>query len=165
MALLERPARLLVAGDGPLRHQMETRALSLGVSERVEFLGLLSDVQISTLFARAAVIAVPSEWPEPFGMVGAEALAHNRPVVGTAVGGSAEWLHDGVTGLVIPPRNALALAGAISRLQADVNLSARLGANGRQLVMERLTVEDHATSLLRVFKGAVGRRRKPVGPR
>lgn len=154
MRLIEPPARLLIAGEGPLRAPLTARAAALGVSDRLEFLGQLSEPELGVLYARAALLVVPSEWPEPLGMVGPEALAHGRPVVGTATGGSSEWLKAGVTGLVVPTRDPVALAKAVNRLVSDAELAARLGAAGRRLVEERFSFAGHTESLVSVFEAA-----------
>lgn len=75
---------------------------------------------------------VPSVWPEPFGMVALEAMAAGRPVVASAVGGLADLVVDGTTGILVPPGDAAALRRAIQRLLADPHLRARMGAEGRQ---------------------------------
>jgi glycosyltransferase involved in cell wall biosynthesis len=75
---------------------------------------------------------VPSRWPEPFGMVALEAMAAGRPVVASAVGGLAELVRDGETGILVPPGDAVALRSAIQKLIADPGLGARMGAEGRK---------------------------------
>jgi glycosyltransferase involved in cell wall biosynthesis len=75
---------------------------------------------------------VPSVWPEPFGLVAAEAMAAGKPVVASAVGGLAELVQDGVTGIHVPPGDASALRNALERIVADAPLRARLGAAGRE---------------------------------
>jgi glycosyltransferase involved in cell wall biosynthesis len=145
---------LAIAGEGPLRESLTARARALGVSERVEFLGRLSEQDLSAVYDRAAVVVVPSEWPEPLGMVGPEALAHGRPVVGTASGGSTEWLKPGVTGLVVPTRDPAELAKAVNLLIGDAELSSRLATAGRRLVEEHFSLQGHTERLVSVFEGA-----------
>jgi glycosyltransferase involved in cell wall biosynthesis len=154
MPAIDQSVRLLIAGEGPLRVPLRARAVALGLGNRVEFLGQLSETELSRIYARAAVVVFPSEWPEPLGMVGPEALAHGRPVVGTATGGSSEWLKAEVTGLVVPSRNPAALAKAVNRLVGDVEFAARLGAAGRRLVEERFSLAGHAKHLVSVFGAA-----------
>jgi glycosyltransferase involved in cell wall biosynthesis len=74
---------------------------------------------------------VPSVWPEPFGVVAVEAMAAGRPVVASAVGGLAELVVDGTTGIHVPPGDVAALRNALERIVADAPLRARLGAAGR----------------------------------
>ena len=75
---------------------------------------------------------VPSVWPEPFGLVAAEAMAAGKPVVASAVGGLAELVQDGITGIHVPPGDVTALRHALERIVADAPLRARLGAAGRE---------------------------------
>jgi glycosyltransferase involved in cell wall biosynthesis len=154
MPLIAASTRLLIAGDGPLRRSLAARAAAHGLSSRVDFLGQLRESELSALYARAALLVVPSEWPEPLGMVGPEALAHGRPVIGTGTGGSSEWLKAGVTGLVVPTRDPDALAKAVNRLVGDAELSARLGLAGRKLVEERFSLAGHTERLISVFDTA-----------
>jgi glycosyltransferase involved in cell wall biosynthesis len=78
------------------------------------------------------VAVVPSVWPEPFGAVALEAMAAGRPVVASAVGGLADLVVDGVTGILVPPGDAAALRSAIQQLLADPLLRARMGGEGRK---------------------------------
>ena len=75
---------------------------------------------------------VPSVWPEPFGAVALEAMAAGRPVVASSVGGLAELVVDGETGIHVPPGDVLALRNALERLLADAPLRVRMGAAGRE---------------------------------
>ena len=75
---------------------------------------------------------VPSVWPEPFGLVAAEAMAAGKPVVASAVGGLAELVEDGTTGVHVAPDDVSALRNALERIIGDAPLRARLGAAGRE---------------------------------
>ena len=75
---------------------------------------------------------VPSVWPEPFGLVAAEAMAAGKPVVASAVGGLAEVVEDGITGIHVPPGDVATLRNELERIVADAPLRARLGAAGRE---------------------------------
>ena len=97
---------LVVAGDGPLRDQVP------------DALGFVPHDELERLFARAAVVVCPSH-REGFGVVCAEAMAHGRPVVATAVGGLRDLVVDGETGLLVPPRDPAALRAALERLLGD----------------------------------------------
>ena len=110
---------LVVAGDGPLRDEVPG---ALGFVPHDELLGL---------YARSSVVACPSH-REGFGVVCAEAMAHGRPVVAAAVGGLLDLVVDGETGLLVPPRDAVALRAALERLLADAALRRRLGAAARE---------------------------------
>jgi glycosyltransferase involved in cell wall biosynthesis len=79
---------------------------------------------------------VPSRWEEAFCLAAAEPLARGRPLVATSVGAIPELVRDGVTGLLVPPADPQALAGAIQRLLADPELAAALGRAGRNHVVD-----------------------------
>lgn len=79
---------------------------------------------------RSIVGVVPSVWPEPFGMVAVEAMANGSPVLASNVGGLAEIVSDGETGLLVPPGDGEALSNALKRLLANPDLRERMGAAG-----------------------------------
>jgi glycosyltransferase involved in cell wall biosynthesis len=144
---------LLVAGEGWDRDRCERLARDGGIADRIEFRGHLDSRGVRETLAQARVVAVPSRWPEPFGLVGLEAMAVGRPVVATAVGGIPEWLDDGRTGILVPPRGAAALGQALGSLLADPARAAELGAEGRRQV-ERFSREAHLQGLLAVYERA-----------
>jgi glycosyltransferase involved in cell wall biosynthesis len=88
--------------------------------------------RVMAALAGAAVAAVPSEWPEPFGQTAVEAMLCSRPVVAGDVGALREVVIDGRNGLRVPPRDAASLARAIDSLLSDPGLADRLGRNGRE---------------------------------
>ena len=87
--------------------------------------------ELGRWYERAAVVVVPSR-REGYGVVAREAMAYGRPVVATAVGGLPDAIEDGVTGLLVPPRDPAALRSALERLLADPALRARLGEAARR---------------------------------
>jgi glycosyltransferase involved in cell wall biosynthesis len=117
---------LTVAGDGPLRDRVPGA------------LGFVPHHALSPLYERAAVVAVPSH-REGFGVACAEAMAHARPVVASAVGGLLDLVVDGETGVLVPPRDVPALRGALEGLLADPSLRRRLGEAGRARVQEHFS--------------------------
>jgi glycosyltransferase involved in cell wall biosynthesis len=98
--------QLVVAGDGNARPAAEALARALGVSRRVDFVGVSAPERVREIYDRARVVAVPSRWPEPFGMVGVEAMRRARAVVGAWHGGIPEWLSHGETGYGFRPGDA-----------------------------------------------------------
>jgi len=125
---LGRTLSLVVAGDGPARGAMERKARRLGVP--IELTGWVDSATRDALLARTDLLAVPSAWPEPFGLAGIEAGARGVPSVAFAVGGVPEWLRAGVSGELAPgdPPTPSGLADAIVRALRDPAHLARLSA-------------------------------------
>jgi glycosyltransferase involved in cell wall biosynthesis len=131
-------ARVVIAGDGELRAELERDAAKLGVRDRVMFLGSRSDTV--ELMAAFDVFVLPSVVE---GMSNAllEAMAAGRPVVATDVGGNPEVVVDGSTGLIVPPGDADQLAAAIQKLLDAPELAAEMGAAGRLRVIEHYRID------------------------
>lgn len=147
-------ARLEIIGDGPERATLEQHARERNVYEHVEFLGMLPQTELPAHYARAAVFVLPSI-REGVGLVFAEALLCGTPIIGTASGGVTDIIRDGETGLLVPPRDARALADAIERVLMDRALAARLVVNGAALVRERFAPERVATQYLEIYQRAL----------
>ncbi len=120
-------ATLTVAGDGPERAAVESRAAQLGLGSRVRFLGSVPRETVLRLFRAADASVLPSAW-ENFPHTVVESLAVGCPVIATAVGGVPEVVKDGENGLLVPPNDPAALAAAITRLVSDDELRARLAS-------------------------------------
>lgn len=118
---------LLVLGDGPERPALEREAETLGVSDRVRFLGAGTRDEVLRLFRAADAVLVTSAW-ENLPHTVLEALAVGTPVIATAVGGIPEVVVDGANGLLVPPHDADAIAAAVERLIRDDELRRSLAA-------------------------------------
>jgi glycosyltransferase involved in cell wall biosynthesis len=116
---------LLVAGEGPDREALETRARSLGIADRVRFLGPQPRERVVELFRAADATILSSSW-ENFPHTVVEALAVGTPVLAMEAGGVAEVVRDGVNGLLVPAGDTSALAAAVRRFFADAELRERL---------------------------------------
>ncbi len=147
-------AELIVCGEGFQLAAMRRLAHRLGVGDRVRFRGWLDAEQLAQEVADATVVAIPSLWPEPFGLVGIEALATGRAVVASLTGGVGEWLKDGVTGVAVRPGDVRGLARALDGLLADPARRRALGAAGREMVAERFSPERHVAALLETYRTA-----------
>jgi glycosyltransferase involved in cell wall biosynthesis len=160
LARIRVPCELAVAGNGYELASQVALAARLGITNRVRFLGPLQRPQVQDLYRRASVVAVPSVWPEPFGMVGPEAMSYGLPVVAFRVGGVPEWLVDRETGFLVEPRDIDGLAQRIEQLLEDAPLARKLGERGRQMAMERFTITHHVDGLERVFASTMAERRR-----
>jgi glycosyltransferase involved in cell wall biosynthesis len=144
----------VICGDGWGLEAMRRLARRLGLAERVRFTGWLAPDALAQELADASVVAMPSLWPEPFGLVGIEANAAGRPVVASATGGVVDWLSDGVNGLLVTPGDARALATALSELLADPARQREMGAAGKAMVAARFSLERHLDALLEAYGAA-----------
>ncbi|CAA7616735.1 Glycosyltransferase [Candidatus Terasakiella magnetica] len=127
---------LWVAGEGPLRAELEALATSLGIAERVSFLGWRDDV--AALYASGDLFVCPSRH-EPLGNVVIEAWAAARPVIACASQGPRQLIADGADGLLVPVDDDVALAAAIARLLAEPETARTLAQAGRQAYEARFT--------------------------
>jgi rhamnosyl/mannosyltransferase len=119
---------LLLVGEGPLEASLRARVAALGMQDRVVFAGRVADEDLPAWYHAADVFVLPSiARTEAFGVVQIEAMASGLPVVSTTLPTGVPWVNqDGVTGLVVPPGNVAALAGALQILLGDAQLRARL---------------------------------------
>ncbi|GAB4581822.1 MAG: glycosyltransferase [Anaerolineales bacterium] len=151
-------ARLLVGGSGPEQARWQALAGEMGVTDRVQFLGDISDDDLPRFFANGDVFVLPANSrAEAFGKVLLEAMATGLPCITTELGtGTSFVVQDGVTGFVVPPQNSEALATAISRLLENVELRKAMGAAGRARVLAEFTPEKLLDRTQRVYREVLG---------
>ena len=129
MAHTDPNLRLVVAGDGTQRENVERCAASAGIADRVTFLGTVNDDQLVELYASALVVAYPP-YDEDFGYVTLEAFLARKPVITcTDSGGPTEFVQDGINGWICEPEPAQ-IAGAVNAAAADRRRTASLGDAG-----------------------------------
>jgi glycosyltransferase involved in cell wall biosynthesis len=150
--LLGRPVRLVMAGDGPQKDEWRRLASSSGV--QAEFTGWVNLDDRMRVYRRGVLLAVPSLWPEPFGLVGLDAARLGRPAVAFDVGGMRDWLTDGVNGrLVDPATGERGLGQAIAALLEAPAERERMGREAFT-VARRMTVAAHVDRLEAVLRDA-----------
>ena len=145
--------RATIVGTGSAQAQIEALSHRLGLSGRVEFKGWVGHEGIEAYYSSARVLAVPSRWAEPFGMIGLEAMHHGRPVVAFDVGGIPDWLEDNVTGLLVPEQDVPALARALARLLTDDALASTLGRNAYRRERESFSFDRYITDIEAHLRG------------
>ena len=144
--------RLLIAGQGPEEKALRAMAQQLGVDGRVTWLGHLSRDAMEEHFEKAWAQAVPSRWEEPFGNVSTEAMMRGTAVVASAVGGQTDIVEDGVTGALVPPDSADALAAALRPLLQSRELAEQVGQAGRQRALALFSEDRCVENFLRIYE-------------
>ncbi len=146
---------LVLIGDGPADYKAQVRAEAVrcGVTSRIVWAGQRHDVP--HILSALDLLVVASQ-AEPFGLAALEAMAAGLPVVATAVGGLTESVVSGATGLVVPPRDVVALGEAMATLMGDAELRRRFGDAGRRRVGERFSAETQVPKIEAVLASVAG---------
>lgn len=145
--------RLVVAGDGPYRPELEEDVRRHGVGDAVTFSGFLSGPDLPALMAASDCYVVPSIY-EPFGMVALEAAAVGTPVAVADTGGLAEIVEHGTTGVKFPAKNPDALADAVSSLLLDRDYASTMARRARRRVRENFNWTQIAQRTAEVYDAA-----------
>lgn len=149
---LGRPIRLVFGGAGPA--EASWRRLAEALQVPAEFHGWVAGSDRLRLLEAATLLAVPSLWPEPFGLVGLEAAAQGVPAVAFDSGGISEWLRDGVNGrLVREAGSADALGSAVAQLLGDEGSLGRMEQGARKVAAE-FSIDAHVGAIERILDGA-----------
>lgn len=145
---------LVIAGDGPLREELEATAQQYGLAQHVFFLGWRDDVP--QLIQGLDLFLMPSLW-EGFGLVLLEAMQARLPIVASAVSAIPQIVVDGETGLLVQPRDVYGLVAAIRTLLADSDQSHEMGQRGAERVRTHFSAERMAEETLTVYRRYVPR--------
>ncbi|MGE3956607.1 MAG: glycosyltransferase family 4 protein [Vicinamibacterales bacterium] len=148
--------RLLLAGDGPGRAMLEKQAATLGVADRVRFLGWVSDLPA---FYRMLDVFLLSSLNEGTPVSAIEAMAAARPVVATAVGGVPDVVEHGRTGILVPAQDTGAMAGALVELAAAGDRRLALGREGRRRARERYSHLRLVDDVERLYRDGLASKR------
>jgi glycosyltransferase involved in cell wall biosynthesis len=141
-------ARLILVGEGPLCSRLQAQVTRWGLSDHVTFAGYRDDVE--AIIAASELLVMPS-LREGFGDPIIEAMALQRPVIASRVGGMMEIVRDGQTGLLVPPGDPGTLALAIINLLTDPQARERMGLWGRRVALREFSVERLANALARLY--------------
>ena len=151
--------RLLLAGDGPCRTELETLAHSLGVHDRVVFAGFVEDVE--SVYAALDVFLLPSLF-EALNNSLLAAMAYQIPSIAFRRGALPEIIEDGASGLLVEAADAAELSGAIRRLLEDVGLRKSLGENGRRRIETTFSADRMVEGMIRVYQESLSREARTV---
>jgi len=147
-------AQFLIAGDGPLEHDLKSLAGQLGIDSACRFLGARND--IADVVSAMDVFVLPS-LNEGMPMAALEAMALAKPVVASKVGGLPEVIRHRESGVLVPPGNADALAAACLELVRDRSRAARMGAEARRTIEAEFSGERNGQALADVYRAVAKR--------
>ncbi|GAB7044384.1 MULTISPECIES: glycosyltransferase family 4 protein [Catenuloplanes] len=128
--------KVVIAGDGPYRSELQAEAARLHLDDTVTFAGFMNEKQLPAVLAATDATVIPSLY-EPFGMIALEAASAGAPIAVSSTGGLAEIVEPGVTGVTFPHSNPDALADAVDSLLADEVFARRVARQARSMVTER----------------------------
>lgn len=148
-------ARVCIVGDGPDLSRLRKMAVELGVAKSVDFAGHLPRDQMESLLRQSRVQAVPSLWPEPFGMTAVEAMMRGVSVVASDTAGLGEIIQDNVTGYLVPSGDPARLSDAILRLLKNSSLAETMGARARQKALERFSETVFVDQFLKLYQSII----------
>ena len=150
-------AEYIIVGNGPYKAELEKKALSLGLSDRICFVGAISDKkELARYYNECTAFIMLSFEPSPgdvesFGMVYLEANLFGKPVVAARSGGVHEAVLNNRTGLIVLPENVEQAAGALHRLFGDQKFASMLGQNGRERVLKDFSIAHQVKRLQELF--------------
>lgn len=142
--------KLVIAGDGVSRKDLQLKAYSLGLNDSVIFTGKLSPERVREVMKDCYVFVLPS-LSEGFGRVFIEAMALGKSVIGSNAGGIPEIIKDGENGFLIEPKDVDALTEKIKKLILEKNLAQSMGLNGRRFVKENFSKEKYIENFTKMI--------------
>lgn len=151
MTLVNSTVKLSIYGDGRQKGELVKLAQKMGLSDSVVFRGKAGKEELFKAYRRAVAVVVPSRMPEPFCLVGVEAMSCGRPVVAFRQGAVETWLSDRETGFAVPFGDVAAMAGAVERIVEDTELSERMGKKALEDYRNRFLPRFHIERLIQVF--------------
>jgi glycosyltransferase involved in cell wall biosynthesis len=146
--------RLAIVGDGPQREKLHKRVVELGLTRVVHFAGNQKDV--APWLQAMDVFVLPSFANEGVSQAVMQAMSVGLPVITTPIGSSADVVKTGITGLMVPPKDAPAIAGSLRHLIDSPQEAARLGQQARAFALENCGIERMVTRMEAVFMRAAG---------
>jgi glycosyltransferase involved in cell wall biosynthesis len=152
---MKRKVSLDVVGDGALGSELADRARTLGIADRVQWLGRLPQPRLVELYRRATALVVPST-DEGLGLVAVEAQLCETPVVAFESGGLTDTVQHDRTGILVPPGDVDALAAALDGLLDHPDRGSDLGRAGRMVALAGFAPESAARRYAEIYRSVVG---------
>ena len=161
LVLAQEPVRLRVIGRGLLEAEIKLQCSKMGLDSAVNFLGFVSKEELADEYASCDIFVLPAIVDskgdtEGLGIVAIEALAHEKPVIASAVGGIVDVILSGITGVLVPEKDPDALAQAILTVLSDPGRAAQMGRKGLEDVQTRFSWSRIVPQWQQVFATALG---------
>jgi glycosyltransferase involved in cell wall biosynthesis len=153
-------ARLILAGEGKQEGYLRKLVTDMGISSNVTMTGYLHRREMEHIFDAAWVQVVPSIWVEAQGGVSTEAMMRGTAVIASNIGGLAEMVLHGETGLLVPPNDVEALAKALKQILQNRDLAEQMGKAGRKYALEHFDRQKHLDKMLLLYKTMVSNKLK-----
>jgi glycosyltransferase involved in cell wall biosynthesis len=146
----------IIVGSGPLKDHLHKLAYDLNVGEFIQFKGDVVDLDLRRYYEEADMFILPCIIAENGDLDGIpvsimEAMAMELPVVSTFVSGIPELVGDGISGILVSPKDEKAIADAIIRLHKDRHLRLEMGEKGRKIIANKFNIESESEKLIRIF--------------
>ena len=155
LSLVRASWRLVVAGEGPDLGRAKKTAQKLGLSQQTEFVGWVNQELSMQLYRDAFLVVVPSLWPDPWGLVGIEAMSYCKPVIAFDVGGIPEWLDHGETGFLIKPYDIKEMAEKINCLLENPDRARDMGKKGRKKMENEFGKDKCIPALIKIYEDVI----------
>ncbi len=146
---------VLIGGTGPLQAELNHQIQELGLADKVKLLGKVPTEELASYYSACTLFCLPSvERSEAFGVVLLEAMALGKPIVASAIPGSAvDWVNqDGITGLNVTPRSPLKLAAAIQKITGDPSLAKQYSQGSRDRMNTLFTRKKMVGDVIRIYQ-------------
>lgn len=141
--------RLQIVGDGPLKEQLES-TVSYKNTDRIEFLGRVSDEKLQQLYSEAYLFVLPSD-KEGFGIVYLEAWRFSLPVICSKYGASSEVIDDGINGIVCDTKDTIDIQNALIKLVSDESLATKMGVEGNKKLVSKYLPDNMVDNLREIL--------------
>jgi len=156
LSRLRIPFECKIAGEGPELERLKQKAETLKLP--VDFLGHLPADELSKWYQWCRIVAFPSDYPEPFGIVGLEAMGAARPVVAFDVGGIRDWLQYGINGFCVPRGDSEGFSERMRQLITNPGLAEEMGRTGWRLLKQSFSSARHVMLLETVYNDLIAGR-------
>lgn len=144
-----------LVGDGYFYNKINLLVKQYDIEDKVKFHGWQDTNSIKNLYKKASIITFPSIYPEAFGIVGIEAMAYGKPVVGFKVGGVTDWLENGVNGFAVKSQDVIEFRNKLECLVNNNELRYTMGQNGKKIALNKFSANNILPELVEVYKSSL----------